>query len=79
MNPAKKRSNKGTFFEGMDYDEAIRYEDYWYNVYAKKYAEFVKSNETWTWKKMNGGTFTEIDRRIIKQMAINQGLIPNVS
>ena len=35
----------------MDYDDAIRYEDYWYNVNAKKYAELVNSNNVWTWEE----------------------------
>lgn len=79
MNPAKKRSNKGTFVEGMDYDDAIRHEDYWYNVNAKKYAELVNSNNVWTWEDLNGGKFTTVDKRVIKQRAISQNLIPNVS
>ena len=79
MNPAKKASNKGTFFEGMDYDDAVRYEDYWYNVSAEKYAKFVKSNKLWSWNDMNMGDFTYLDKRIIKQRAISQNLIPNVS
>lgn len=63
----------------MDYDDAIRYEDYWYNVNAKKYVELVNSNNVWTWEDLNGGKFTTVDKRVIKQRAISQNLIPNVS
>ncbi len=79
MHPGKKKSNKGTFFEQMDYDEAIRYEEYWYNANAKKYAELVNSNKTWLWDDINGGNFTSVDKKIIKQRAIAQKLIPDVS
>ena len=44
QNPANQRKNKGTFIEGMDYEEAIRYQEYWMERYAEKYAEMVESN-----------------------------------
>ena len=79
QNPANQRKNKGTFIEGMDYEEAIRYQEYWMERYAEKYAEMVESNRIWTWNELDGGKLlTRTEKNFIKSLAIEKGLVLEV-
>ncbi len=79
QNPANQRKNRGTFIEGMDYEDAVRNYDYWMDHYAEKYAEMVNSNRKWSWNDIDGADLlTGTEKKIIKSRAIERGLIPEV-
>ncbi|WP_240310375.1 HNH endonuclease [Listeria goaensis] len=48
--------------------------------YSQKYAEIVSKNEKWSWNKsISGGENLSIkQKKLIKEMAVNEGLIPDV-
>ncbi|MGJ8729586.1 HNH endonuclease, partial [Listeria aquatica] len=48
--------------------------------YSQKYAEIVSKNEKWSWNKsIPGGENLSIkQKKLIKEMAVNEGLIPDV-
>lgn len=46
---------------------------------AARYAEVVGSNRPWSWADNFGGPFTSGERSQIREVAISQGLIPNVT
>ena len=79
QNPANQRKNKGTFIEGMDYEEAIRYQEYWMERYAEKYAEMVESNRRWMWDEIDDADLLkDSEKNIIRRRAFESGLIPEV-
>lgn len=51
------------------------------NDYAQIYADNVNSNQAWSWDDEipGGDTLTKKQRRLIKQRAIDEGLIPQIT
>ncbi len=45
---------------------------------AEKYAELVKSNETWKWTDINDKKLPYTEQTAIKQLAVEKGLIPKI-